>query len=299
MTEPAPTPAPSPTPAPAAPPPPPAPAAPPPPAPAAPPPPPPPPAPPADRWQDKFLPEDLRGDETLATYNDIPSMAKALVETKAWARGRVAIPADGDDKAFAEFGAKLRPEKVEGYDIPVPEGMGTETADAFRAKAFEMGLPTRWARELAAWHNQQAADAASKQIQAGKDQMVAIELEMGTPAYNQRLSAVANMFKAMGTSDDDAEAVMTQLQHGMEAGPAMKFLFSLAEKTGELEKVDGMEVGLRMGSITPEAAQAELDRQNMATDPEFNKRLGDPNSAEYKRRKQLFAIIAQGKKAQG
>lgn len=242
------------------------------------------------RWQDKFLPEELRNDETLAAYKDVPGVARALVETKKWARGRVAVPAAGDAEGFAEFAAKVRPETPDAYEIAGPDGKPTDLTNAMRPIFHEIGLHPHQAKVLGQKWNQHHADTESRVKQEGQDQLTAIELEMGPAAYNQRLAAVGNMLTAAGIEDaGDLANGMTQL-YG--AGNAMKALFALAEKTGELGKVDGVQVKLQMGNMSVADAQAEVDR--MSGDPEIAKKIEDVNSAEYKRRKALLGVIAAG-----
>lgn len=257
---------------------------------------PPPPPPPSDRWQDKFLSDDLKADETIGRYNSIEDMAKGLIETRTWARGRVPIPpakieADADKAAFTDFIGKVRPEKAEAYEIPVPEGQPTETADFFRGKFFERGLHPEQARGLAADWNQYLSDQVSAKKQAGKNELTAIELDMGTPAYNQRIEAVGNMLEGMGIEVGDLVPALEQLSG---AGAAIKSLFAMAERTGELAKVDGKTVDIQTGNMSAESAQAELDRQNANRDPAFNNALKDPNSPESKQRQALMARVAQG-----
>ena len=242
-----------------------------------------------DRWQDKFLSQDLRGNEALARYGSVDDMAKGLIETQNWARGRVAVPKADDAAAFAEFAGKVRPADAKDYAIAGADGKTTEFGEAFRQKAFEMGLHPLQAKGIVEWNNQQMADQASKITQAGKDEVTAIELELGPQAYNQRLAAVDSMLKGM---DIDIADIAVALEQTVGAGKTLRGLFTLAERTGELAKVDGADVALRMGAMTAEQAQAEVDR--MSGDPEISKQLNDPKSPESLRRKELLRRIAQG-----
>lgn len=250
----------------------------------------------ADRWQDKFLPEDMRANETLGRYKDIPSLAKGLVEMQQFARGRIAVPAaDATDEQWGEFIGKVRPEKADAYDIPVPEGSGTDMADAARAKFHELGLHPRQAKGAAEWFNQKVADDMSRLAQGNKDALTAIELEMGTAAYNQRLAAVGNMMTALGFEDYEAiDALEHSFSKGGQPGAdkALKLLFALAENTGELAKVDGAQVQVRTGNLTPQQASDRLDA--MQRDPEMRQKYGKPGTPENKLYNDLIAIQAKG-----
>lgn len=245
---------------------------------------------PSDRWQDKFLREDLRGNELLSRYDSPEKLAEAHVEVNKWAAGRIPIPKAGDETAFAEFASKMRPAEAKDYDIPVPEGQSSETADAFRPIFHELGLhPTQATKLTQAW-NQFAADSASRIAQAGKDEVTALELQYGPSGFQQRAQAVNNMLAGMGVAVEDIVPAMEQVGGG--AGKALAALFTMAEKTGELAKVDGDTVAVRLGAMTPELAQQKLDEQNSNTDPEFQRKLTDPNSPERKLRQQLVRIAA-------
>jgi hypothetical protein len=228
--------------------------------------------------------DDLRNDPDINRYGTVEDLAKGLKETRAWARGRVPIPTD--EAGFKELGEKLRPESADKYEVSVPEGVDPGMAEAFKAFAFETGLPAEWAKGVAEFNNQWVADAASKLQQKNSDEMTAIELDMGVAAYNQRLEAVGNMMARAGIEGFDAVQALEQA-HG--AGKAMQALFKLAESTGELAKVDPVNVEMRLGTMSPAMAKAEVDRM-LANDPEG--KLRDPNSAESQKYKQLTAIMA-------
>jgi len=245
---------------------------------------------PTDRWQDKWLPADLRADETLATYKDPESAFRALVETKAWARGRVAIPAAGDEAAFAEFASKIRPEKAEDYKLGDDKGQATPLAEAFRKTFHDIGLHPVQAEKLNAAWNQHQADLISQQQQAGKDALMAVEMEYGTSGYNQRLTAVEATLRNLGIEAND---LLPALEQAYGTDKAIRAMFKLAEVTGELGKVDGDTVALRMGRMTKAEAQAELDRQNASSDKEMQAKLADPKSPEYALRRKLMERLAQ------
>lgn len=244
-------------------------------------------------WRDKFLTdESLRGSEHLSRYNSIDDLAKAHIQTVQWARGRVAIPKADDAEGFAEFVSKVRPEKAEDYAITGPDGQPSETGEMFRSIFHQAGLHQQQAKVLNEGWNQLQSDLVSQRQQASKNELTAIEVELGTPAYNQRLAAVESMFKGAGI---DIPNVATALEQVAGAGAAMRALFTLAEKTGELPKVDSVTTSLRGANMSAEQAQAELDRQNSSTDKEYVAKLRDPSTPEYKQRQQLIEVIAKAR----
>ena len=237
------------------------------------------------------IPAELQTDDMKARatrFAQPVDMFKALTETQDWARGRVALPKEGDAASFAEFAAKVRPEKPEDYKITVPDGQPTEFADSFRSFAYENGGEPNFVERMSNWWNQQQSDAQSRIEQAGATELKAIELEMGESAYTQRIEAAGNMLRNAGIEIVDLAPALEKIAGG--AGPAMKALFKLAEGTGELGKVDGVTVSMRLGSMNAKTAQETLT--NLDRDPAFFKAAQIKNSPEWKKRYDLIRIIA-------
>lgn len=237
------------------------------------------------------VPADLQTDDfkgRAARFATPVDMFKALTETQDWARGRVALPKEGDANSFAEFAAKIRPEKAEDYKIAVPEGQSTELADAFRPVAYDAGLHPQQVDKVVGFWNQMQSDLNSRQEQQGREQLKSVEMEMGEAAYTQRLEAADNMLRAAGIEVNDIGPALEKI--GGDAGKAMKALFALAERTGELGKVDGVSVALRMGSMTPQAAQEHIDAH--MNDKEFMAKAQTKGTPEAKKWDDLNRIIA-------
>lgn len=244
------------------------------------------PAPSAPEWL-SGLSDDLRSDPDLIRYQTVEDLAKGMKETRAWARGRIPIPAD--DAGWQELGAKLRPESAEGYRIDLPEGDSGELATAFKQFAFDQGIPPRWAEATAAFWGRQQAEMASRLEAQNKAEVQALDLELGTHGFNVRAEAVGNMFRSLGIEDFDAIKALEQTQG---AGKTLKVLFALAERTGELEKVDGNAVSLRNGNMTPEQAQAAIGEK--MNDKEFMAKAKVKGSPEYRMWNDLNRAAAGG-----
>jgi hypothetical protein len=98
-----------------------------------------------------------------------------------------------------QFYNKLgRPVEPKGYDLPVPEGVPTDFAEAAKLKMHELGLTAKQARELAAWNNEMGATMASKQKEAYSatiaQQSAELKTEWGA-AYDQEMGAAKNAAK--------------------------------------------------------------------------------------------------------
>lgn len=240
-------------------------------------------------WRDKFLSENLRGNEALANYKTIDDLATAHIETQKWARGRVAIPAADNVDAFTEFASKVRPEKAEEYKILGANGEPSEFGESFRSVFHDVGLhPIQAERLTAAW-NQRETDILSKQTQAGRDDVLAVEMDLGPQAFNMRVAATDTMLKGLGI---DIADIVPALEQVSGAGKALRALFTLAERTGELAKVDGATTQMRMGAMNASQANDEIDR--MDKDPAIRAKVADKNSPEYAKRNQLMALVRKG-----
>lgn len=237
------------------------------------------------------LPEDMRADTTLSRYKTVEDLAKGLRETQAWARGRVAIPGADDNDAWGEFAQRMRPEKAEDYNIPVT-GKDTAMADAFRAFAHENGFHPRYATRAAEFFNQFSADQVSKQTAAGKAEVTSIELELGPQAYAHRLEATANMLRGAGLMAEGDNDFVVGLTSAFGPGKVMRGLFALAEKTGELGKVDTTAIDLRTGAMSKEAAQEEINAK--MGDKDFMDKAKIKGTPEYDRWKNLNLRAAGG-----
>jgi hypothetical protein len=153
------------------------------------------------------LSDDLKSNADLVRMGSIEDLAKGYVETRAWAKGRVAIPsAEADDSAWQEFGAKLRPEKPEAYEIAVPEGQDTALAEQFRVFAYETGIPPRWVKAIAEFNNRAVADQVSAVVGRNQAEVESLQIELGPEAFEVRKQAVNAMFSAAGLGDGEGFA---------------------------------------------------------------------------------------------
>lgn len=244
-------------------------------------------------WMNGFAPE-LQADPDINRYKTAEDAAKAIKEIRAWGRGRIPLPAADDEAGWVELGSKLRAEKPEDYNFEVPAGEDPGLANEFKQFAFDTGLPPRWAEGTVKWFNQRTEALLSKLAQDNVDDLKSVEIEFGPAGYAQRIEAVNKMFAAAGIEGMD---VANGLQHMLAKGPdgapkasaaaTMKALFTLAEKTGELGKVDPLDVNLRLGLRGDDAAAAARAMVE-STDPEMIRKMADPTSAERKRYNQLM-----------
>ena len=202
-------------------------------------------------------------------------------------------PKDGDPAAFRTAMMKLGlPEKADQYELPVPEGDSGEFAKTAAAWFHEAGAPKGVAQKVAAkWNEFVAAQAkANSEAQTAKiaENEAALKREWG-PAYEARLTAAGQIATKLGLTDD----VSAVLREKLGAAGLAKFVFSLGEKLGEADFVngDGIQFG---GTMTPQQATqkiAELQR-----DPEWRARYLKGGKPELEEMRKLQALSVAGGK---
>lgn len=237
------------------------------------------------------LPDDYRNDPDLTRYQSVEDLAKGMKETRAWARGRVPVPQD--EAGWKEFGEKLRPESPDAYKIDLPEGDSGVLANAYRQYAFDEGMPAYYAEKTAAFWNRQQAEMKGKIISDNQDQLKALDLELGSHGYNVRIEAARNMLASAGIDAEASDVMVRALEQTHGAGKTMRALFTLAEKTGELEKVDSTTLALNMGGMQPEAAQAEINK--LMGDKDFMAKAREKGTPENAKWARLNKAAAGGK----
>ena len=238
------------------------------------------------------LPDELKGDATLSRYQSLEELARGHVEARKVASSRIVLPGAEDDAAWSKFGEALRPADPSEYAIGLPEGVdpagpAAKFADAFRAKAHEIGLPPRWAKALADWNNEFVAADIAERNKASETALNAFKA--ATPEYDAKLASAQALFKSLGVD----EAVATELDVRLGTENLMKLAFGLAEKFGEPVRVDadGKDGGLGGGNVENARAQLkEFDQVNRdkikANDPDTmrsRRRLLDAANAQAAR----------------
>jgi hypothetical protein len=239
------------------------------------------------------LPDAERADEgfvkRVSAYKTPLDLAKALTQTQDWAHPRVALPKEGDAASRAEFYAKVRPESPDKYEFETPASGDPALTERYRAHAFANGLDAEQAKSMVDFWNQTMSDAVSLQEQQGQDQLKALELELGLPAFTQRIEATETMLRSLGIEVESLAPALEQMAG--DAGKAMRALFAIAERTGELPKVDGDTVDMRMGTASQQQIAEAKDRY--MSDPAFMEKARTPGTEEARKWKSLIEAEAR------
>lgn len=235
---------------------------------------------PSPDWM-KDLPDELKGDKTLSRFQSLEDLARGHVEAHKVAKSKVVLPKADDPDSFARFAASVRPEDPASYEIAVPEGAGDDYAEAMRGAFFEAGLLPQQAAKLTEANNAYAQARAQAEAQKGQDALDALQAEMGERDFERGKQAAVKMLDRLGI-DPKFDEDMARFIGGAES---LRLFFNMAERMGELGRVEGTDIELALGNLKGDAAMAEARR--MQSDPQIGPKLADPNSAERKKYDQL------------
>lgn len=233
------------------------------------------------------LPDDLKGDATLARFKSVEDLARGHVEAHKVAKSKVVLPKDDDPGSFERFAAAVRPESADAYEITVPEGENSGFADAMRPVFHDAGLLPQQVNKLVEANNAFVSQAIEQANAKGQQELDALEGEMGKTEFERGKQAAVAMLNKLGIDPQFEE----DLSRFLGTGNTLRTLFAIAEKTGELGRVTADDVNLALGGLTGDAAMNAA--REMQNDPQIAAKLTDSNSAERKRYDQLIAAATK------
>ena len=224
------------------------------------------------------LPEELRGDPSVAQHKDIASLVKSFVHAQSLI-GRKGIIPPGEDatpEQLAQFFDALgRPKSHAEYQLEakgLPEGMkiNDTITEAFKAKAHELGFTPKQAAGLFDWYSTQVADmhraGEERRANAPREFEAFIAKEYGmhnAPAVMQQAGGVLRAF-----ADED---VMKGINDsGLANEP---WFFKLMHKIGsKFSEGSGLRGDQQSSGFMQTPAQATA---------ELSKIMGDPNDVYW------------------
>jgi hypothetical protein len=144
------------------------------------------------------------------------------------------LPGEGatDEERSTFYNKMGRPEKDDGYELTLPEGLtySDEDMKSFRAAAHKMGLSATHAKTLFDWHTNLSIEDAKASSLKQKEDLQAIEgtlkKEWGA-AYDNKKELALRAVRTFAGDDADALAA---LEEGLGNDPRMVKLFN---KIGE------------------------------------------------------------------
>ena len=270
-------------------------------------------------WRDA-LSDDMKGNEALASFEDVGALAKGFIDAKAYQGASVKIPGadagDADRKAFTDklvdkvptlmykpdfekaeqskdfYRSMGMPEAKEGYEMPkidVPEGIEikTEKADAFREIAHKYGLTAAQFKGVMTDVMTQDIAAAKLGTEDTAANMTAIKEKFGH-AFSDNMSKIDTLLTKTGAPKDLIDGV----KGGMVGLETVNWLYQMGKQMGgegfnfdETGNVDDNRGGPKM---TPEEAKTAIDEINGNPDHAYWKGTGDEKKRATERMVQLM-----------
>lgn len=200
----------------------------------------------------------------------------------------VVIPKEGEpwDGVWSKLG---RPASAADYALPVPEGQDGTFAKTAAEVFHKAGLTAAQGRELAAWWNEAAGNAAkdaeAQQQAALAAEHAALEKDWGTgPDAQMRRELARRAAVNLGLDKSSIDA----LEKAVGYSKTMKAL----AKVGDLLRESNAEGLQELGSfgMTPEGARTR--RAQLMADADWRKRAMAPNSKEWAELQSLDRILA-------
>lgn len=236
----------------------------------------------AKAWMDS-LPDELKGDKSLAVFKSPEDLAKSYLETKKMVGSRIELPKADDPDSFERFAAAVRPEKAEDYRIEVPEGQDAAFAESMRPVFHQAGLHPAQVEKLVAANNAWQAQQMAALNEAAQRELADLEAGMGKAEFAAAKAATNSWLTRMGIP----VKFDTDLVRLVGAGNSVRILFDIARRTGEMGRVDDTEMAMALGTMTPE--QAREAAAKLPAD-----KLRNPSSAESRKMDEYAKIIAAG-----
>ncbi len=251
-------------------------------------------APPA--WL-QAMPTELQADPTLIRYDSPEALARAHLEAHRLAKAKAGVAHDAVFEGWDAFSAS-RPPEASAYQIDVPDGQPTDFADAFRAKAHEIGLHPKQAAEIAAFNNAFVEQQQAKFKADGEADVQAWRAELVQQGKNpdEVLGSISGLFEKFGIAPELVGASATDIEAKLGSKATLSLFAQMAAAFGEQKRIDPDNPGvLDFGAMAPDQARRVLDTKMQ--NPEWVKQantIGTNENREYEAMKR--SIAASGKK---
>lgn len=236
-------------------------------------------------WMES-IPEDLRGDASLADIKDVGSLAKSYIHAqKMIGSDKIAMPgADATEEEMGDFYNKLgRPSASDGYEIPT-ENMPAEVpvdnefVGRFFEEAHRIGLNKQQAAALVRWNveaqKQQSDDYGLVMDKEMADAEESMKREFGD-AYEQNLTMAQEAAQQFGGD----ELINLLNETGLGNKPEIIKAFANIARAISNDEVIGSG-GRKSFLTTPQEAISKIASKKQ--DPNFMAAYNDSNHIGHK-----------------
>lgn len=243
-------------------------------------------------WYQAFQDDALRGMAELKQWKSPEDLAKSYQHLEK----HIGVPPDRllrlpdkpDAPEWGEIRQKLGyapPETPDGYELPVPAGLGDEFAKRASTWLHKAGVPKAAGQAIASEWNAFVTEAAAAEETAKQQRfdadMASLRQEWGAQfAGSQELArrAQAEVQAASGLSDEDFAA----MEDVVGSAKLMKLFALIGSKATEAPFVEGAQGSAsgRPGGMSPDAAKSRI--QSLVSDKSFAERLqkGDASARQ-------------------
>ena len=210
-------------------------------------------------WRDS-LPDDIKNDPSIANFNDVASLTKSYISTKAHVRKKgVIVPGQkATPEEWATFYREIGLPDPDKYDIKSPEGADANLITKFKEIAHKAGMLPRQAQEILDWFWKHETDTmASRKAEydrSRKDGIEALRKEWAQ-GWDKQVA-----FARQGVSHVGGEEFQKYLETtGLGDDPQIiRMMAKVGALLGE-DRLRGDGGGGRMDGMTPAEAQKQIE----------------------------------------
>ena len=277
-------------------------------------------------WRDT-LPDEIKGSEALANFEDIGALAQGFIDAKAYQGASIKIPGEdaGEDDRTA-FTNKLldkvpglmhkpdfenaeqssdfyrsmgMPETSDKYEVPeveMPEGIEykADKAEAFRAIAHKNGLTAAQFKGIMKDVMVQDIAVAKGDLDGVQENMTAIKEKFGH-AFSDNMGKINTLLTKTGAPAD----LVSGVKKGVVGVETVNWLYQMGKQMGGEgfnfdDNADLDEGGNRKATMTPEEAQAAISEINANKEHAYWKGTGEDKKIATARMVQLMKFAHPG-----
>jgi hypothetical protein len=222
------------------------------------------------------LPEDIRGEASLANIKDIDQLAKGYVHAQRMVGAdKIGLPNQhSTENDWNEIYSKLgRPEAADQYEIQyeVPiEGMEATNLTGYQEVAHAAGLNNAQAQKLIDWYSGLEKDSLESESVNAEAARVTAETDLRQEyglAYDKKLAAADGVFSKFFGSD----FAQIKLEDGSLLGDNAQFIKSLVSLSSNFSEDTVTADQTSSGAMTPNEANAEIAKLTAPNSPYWDK----------------------------
>lgn len=237
-------------------------------------------------WLDT-LPQEMRGDESLKTIPDVPTLAKNYIESRKFiGTKRTETPSPNwDEKKWSEFwtaaGRPESPDKYPNSEVKLPDSVRIDDGMLKSAKEqlHKLGLSTNQAKgALDFYYNfvaQQEGVATAARQKALDDANAALKTAWGDK-FDENTGYVKKAYEKFSTPEFEKELI----DSGLGNNPKIIEMFAKIGKAMSEDTAAGRGGG-KLDVTDAETAKTEIAR--LKTDAKFNEAYFNPAHADHKK----------------